>query len=80
MIARQPRVLLLDEPLTNIDPEAKEDLSRLILNIHRQLGLTTLFVSHEFGPLLAAADRVITVVAGRIIARNMAEPRFARAV
>jgi len=75
VIARQPRVLLLDEPLTNIDPEAKEDLSCLILKIHRQLGLTTLFVSHEFGPLLAAADRLITVVAGRIIARGMTEPQ-----
>ncbi len=75
VIARQPRILLLDEPLTNIDPEAKEDLSHLILEIHRQLGLTTLFVSHESGPLLAAADRLITVVAGRIIARGMTEPQ-----
>ncbi len=67
MIARQPRLLLLDEPLTNIDPEAKEELSSLILEIHSQMGLTTLFVSHEAGPLLSAADRVISVVAGRIV-------------
>lgn len=67
VIARQPRLLLLDEPLTNIDPQAKEELANLILDIHNQLGLTTLFVSHETGPLLAAADRVISVVAGRIV-------------
>jgi len=75
VIARQPRLLLLDEPLTNLDPKAKEEVSSLILSMHRQLGLTTLFVSHEAGSLLAASDRVITVVAGRIVpARNIDPP------
>ncbi|HDL84892.1 MAG TPA: ATP-binding cassette domain-containing protein [Candidatus Acetothermia bacterium] len=76
VIARQPRVLLLDEPLTNLDPEAKEELSNLILRIHAQLELTTLFVSHDPGPLLNAADRTITVVTGRIITDLVAESQF----
>lgn len=73
VIARQPRLLLLDEPLTNLDPEAREELSNLVVNIHRQLGLTTLFVSHEASPLLAASDRVINVVSGRIVPDSVEE-------
>ncbi len=66
VIARRPKLLLLDEPMTNLDPQAKEELSRLILRIHAELSLTTIFVSHELGPLLDAADRVVTIVAGKI--------------
>ena len=79
VIARQPRLLLLDEPLTNLDPEAKDDLSRLILDIHSELGLTTLFVSHESGLLLTAVDRKITIVAGRVVASSIGEPLLVEA-
>ncbi len=66
VIARRPELLLLDEPLANLDPASKEELSHLILRIHSALGLTTLFVSHEPGPLLDSADRIVTIEAGRI--------------
>ena len=66
VIARRPELLLLDEPMTNLDPQAKQELSHLILRIHADLSLTTVVVSHEPGPLLDSADRVVTVVAGRI--------------
>ncbi len=66
VIARQPEILLLDEPMANLDPQAKLELSHLVLRIHRELRLTTVVVSHEPGPLLDAADRIITIVAGRI--------------
>jgi len=67
VIARRPELLLLDEPLTNLDPASKQELSRLILRIHAELSLTTLFVSHESSPLLDSADWIVTLEAGRIV-------------
>ena len=67
VIARAPELLLLDEPLTNLDPASKDELSGLVLGIHRELALTTLFVSHEPGPLLESADRIVTIEAGRLL-------------
>ncbi len=78
VIARRPKLLLLDEPMANLDPQAKEELSRLILRIHAELSLTTIFVSHEPGPLLNAADRVVTVVAGRIASDALNSPVLLR--
>ncbi len=67
VIARHPQILLLDEPMANLDPDAKSDISHLILRIHAELSLSTLFVSHESGPLLDSADRIVTLEGGRIV-------------
>lgn len=67
VLAKCPRILLLDEPTTNLDPASKKEISRLILQIHRELALATLAVSHEPGPLLDRADRVLTIAEGRLI-------------
>jgi zinc/manganese transport system ATP-binding protein len=67
VLAKRPQILLLDEPTTNLDPESKKEISHLVLQIHHELSLATLTVSHEPGPLLDRADRVLTVAAGRLI-------------
>lgn len=67
VLARRPEVLLLDEPMTNLDPQSKEELAELILRVQEDLSPTTLLVSHEATALLEAADRVLTLVAGRIL-------------
>ncbi len=67
VLARRPEVLLLDEPMTNLDPQSKEELGELILQVQDDLSPTTLLVSHEATLLLQAADRVLTVVGGRIL-------------
>ncbi len=79
VLARHPRILLLDEPMANLDPESKGDISRLILRIHEELSLSTLFVSHEPGPLLDSADRIVTIAAGRIVDVAMMGVQHARA-
>jgi ABC-type Mn2+/Zn2+ transport system ATPase subunit len=76
VLAKEPQVLLLDEPTTNLDPESKEEISRLILEIQRDLSLTTLVVSHEPGPLLEAAGRVLTLVGGRFLPDSSAWSAF----
>jgi len=70
VLAKRPRVFLLDEPTTNLDPESKEEISRLVLQIQHELSLTTLVVSHESGPLLEEADRVLNLARGRLISES----------
>ena len=65
LLARGPELLLLDEPTANLDPAAKEEIARLVLQLHRDRRLTTLVVSHEPSPLLEA-DRVLCMEGGRI--------------
>ncbi len=77
VLARDPELLLLDEPTANLDPEAKEEVARLILRLHRERGLTTLVVSHEQSPLLAA-DWGLRLEGGRIAARGRAEGGIGR--
>ncbi len=63
-LAKGARILLLDEPLSSLDPEARADLGRRILSLRRE-GVTVLGVFHE-EDLLGEVDRAFLVVAGRI--------------
>jgi len=67
VLAKRPQILLLDEPTANLDPESKEEISHLVLQIRHELSLATLTVSHESGPLLDRADRVLTIERGRLV-------------
>lgn len=71
VLAKRPRVFLLDEPTTNLDPESKEEISRLVLRIQRDLSLSTLVVSHESGPLLEEANRVLHLARGRLTSESL---------
>ena len=70
VLAKCPQVLLLDEPTTNLDPESKEEISQLVLQIQRELSLATLVVSHESGPLLEEADHVLTMARGQLVSED----------
>jgi phosphonate transport system ATP-binding protein len=65
-LAQQPRVLLADEPVASLDPEAAEDLMRALSRLSRESGLAVLCVLHQ--PELAQryADRIIGLRRGRI--------------
>jgi len=69
-VAQQAKLLLLDEPTANLDPEAKCELAELIGMIRRDLAATSVVVSHEAGPLLDATDRTIQIEAGRQVAED----------
>jgi zinc/manganese transport system ATP-binding protein len=55
----QPKLLLLDEPLINLDPHYQQAVVALVGRVQRNLGLTVLFTAHELNPLLGAMDRVL---------------------
>ena len=66
----QPRVLLLDEPFSSLDPELRDALRRELARLQRTLHVTTVYVTHDQGDAAILADRVIEMRAGRIVAVN----------
>ena len=64
-LAPQPRVLLLDEPLSALDAKIRLSLREDIRNIQRELGITTVFVTHDQEEALSISDRVIVMNKGR---------------
>ena len=61
-----PDVLLLDEPLSAVDPATGENLINELKKIHKKLGTTTLHVTHDFVEALALADRIAVMNNGQI--------------
>jgi putative spermidine/putrescine transport system ATP-binding protein len=62
----RPAVLLLDEPLSNLDLKLREEMRVEIAGLQRQLGITTVFVTHDQGEALVMSNRVAVMNAGRI--------------
>jgi spermidine/putrescine transport system ATP-binding protein len=61
-----PAVLLLDEPLSNLDLKLREEMRVEIAALQRRLGITTVFVTHDQGEALVMSDRIAVMNAGRI--------------
>ena len=61
-----PTVLLLDEPLSNLDLKLREEMRVEIVAIQRRLGITTVFVTHDQSEALVMSDRIAVMNAGRI--------------
>lgn len=63
-IAFEPRVLLLDEPLSNLDARLREDMQIELKELHRTLGLTTVFVTHDQEEAMSLSDRIVLMNRG----------------
>jgi zinc transport system ATP-binding protein len=60
-LAGEPSLLALDEPTTGVDIESQEALAALLARLHRDLGVTILYVSHEFGAVERYVERLVLV-------------------
>ena len=69
----RPRLLLLDEPLINLDPHRQRGVVDLAKRLQTELGLTVLFSAHELNPLLGALDRVLYLGGGQAALGTVAE-------
>lgn len=65
-LACRPDVVLLDEPLSSLDPQFRDGLRSELRTLHRQSGLTFLMVTHDFVDALTLADRAAVIRAGRL--------------
>lgn len=65
-LAMEPNVMLLDEPLSNLDARLREDLRVELRRLQLELGLTSIYVTHDQGEALALADRIAIMQHGRI--------------
>lgn len=63
-LAGEPSVLALDEPTTGVDAESQEALGELLAHLHSELGVTILYVSHEFGAVERHVERLVLVRGG----------------
>jgi putative spermidine/putrescine transport system ATP-binding protein len=65
-VAPEPRVLLLDEPLSALDAQVRQSLRTEIRRIQQRLGITTVYVTHDQEEALSISDRVVVMNQGRI--------------
>ena len=66
-IAIKPDLLILDEPLSAVDSETKEDYERELKELHNRLELTTIHVTHNFEEAVALGDRIAVIMDGQIL-------------
>lgn len=65
-IARQPKVFLLDEPLSNLDTQLRDNTRAELKQLHHQLGITTIYVTHDQVEAMTLADQIVVLNQGRI--------------
>ena len=65
-LATEPRMLLLDEPFGALDAKVRKDLRIWLRRMHAQMGLTSIFVTHDQAEAMEMADRIAVLRAGRI--------------
>ncbi len=76
-LARRPRLLLLDEPLSALDLPTRQRLQQVLAEVHRQFELTTILISHDPAEIARLADRVLELELGQV--RRLGPPVAAAA-
>jgi osmoprotectant transport system ATP-binding protein len=69
-LAAHPRIVLMDEPFGALDPLTRDALGENYRDLHRELGLTTLMITHDMAEAVLLADRIAVMREGRIIAQG----------
>jgi putative spermidine/putrescine transport system ATP-binding protein len=77
-VALHPKILLLDEPLSNLDAKLRETLRDELLDLHRKLRITTVYVTHDQAEAMAMADRIVVMRSGRVVEVGKPEELYRR--
>ena len=72
----EPEILLLDEPLSNLDANLREEMRFEIRRLHETFGITTLYVTHDQAEAMVISDRVAVLQSGRVVQIGSAEELF----
>ncbi|SMH29656.1 ABC transporter ATP-binding protein [Mesorhizobium australicum] len=62
----EPKLLLLDEPLANLDAKLRDEMRFFIRSLQQRVGITTLYVTHDQAEAMAMSDRIVVMFGGRI--------------
>jgi multiple sugar transport system ATP-binding protein len=65
-IVRQPQVFLLDEPLSNLDAQLRDETRAELKKLHQQVGITTIYVTHDQAEAMTLADKIVVLANGQI--------------
>ncbi|BAZ44636.1 ABC transporter-like protein [Chondrocystis sp. NIES-4102] len=65
-IARKPQVFLLDEPLSNLDAQLRDDTRSELKQLHQRLGITTIYVTHDQVEAMTLADQIVVLNEGKV--------------
>lgn len=79
-IARKPQVFLLDEPLSNLDAQLRDDTRAELKKLHQQVGITTIYVTHDQTEAMTLADQIVVLERGRIQQVGHPQEIYARPV
>jgi len=77
-LAHKPEVLLLDEPFGALDAKIREELRRTIREVQRELGITTVLVTHDQEEAFAMADRIGVMNLGRLLEKGRPDELYTR--
>lgn len=76
ILAYQPEILILDEPVAGMDPKAKRELFALIRRLHEERNITVIFVSHDMKDVYEIADRILIMGQGKLVYDGAVEQAF----
>ena len=77
-IVIEPRVLLFDEPLSNLDAKLRVQMRQEIRELQRRLGITTIYVTHDQEEAMAVSDRIAVMNQGSVVQEGTAEDLYHR--
>lgn len=77
-LAREPKLLLLDEPLSNLDAQLREQMRAELKRIQSEWGVTTVYVTHDQAEAMAISDRIAVLNQGRLMQLGSAEEIYER--
>ncbi len=69
-VVLEPQIVLYDEPTTGLDPITTENVNEMILDAKRELGVTSVVISHDVGSAFKIADQIAFLSGGRIVAHD----------